>query len=58
MKIVSASHMVHSKQGGAYLRGPKGKKMPKMRNLPKPKISGVKLSSLATRAPMPVEEEE
>ena len=54
MKFVSASHMVHSKQGGAYLRGPRGKKLPK--NVIKPK--GVKLSSLATRAPMPAEEEE
>ncbi len=54
MKMPSVSHMVHSKQGGAYLRGPRGKNMPKVRKVV---AKGVKLSSLATRAPMPVEEE-
>ncbi len=53
MKMPSVSHMVHSKAGGAYLRGPRAKKLPKPK-LPKP--NGVKLSSLATRAPMEEEE--
>ena len=53
MKMPSVSHMVHSKQGGAYLRGPRGKKLPKPKLMPQ---KGVKLSSLATRAPMPEEE--
>ena len=58
-KLASSSHMVHSKQGGAWLRGPRAKKMPKMRNIvPRPKVNGAKLSSLATRAPMPETEEE
>ncbi len=63
MKMPSVSHMVHSKAGGAWLRGPKVKTVPKPKLMPKmrkamPKPGGVKLSSLATRAPMPVEEEE